>query len=762
MAEFSERLTLLSSQDEAGLSLEIKDNLALLRKKYSDANIRCYHFLTEKEIVIAMDLAIKRPNRALTFLKKEPVLIKLDKAFYPFEPPKAYSNRTDFPAENTPHINPVKEGFPFSICLFRGDAADWFSQHTIIEFVERLRKWMEDAAANDLNKPGDDFEYTRVDQDQHALFFPQQDVIDAIKNYWLKNDGMFGVLLTNYLPKDNNPTEPQNRRISWLISIYDQPIASSAKEQILLNEDQIAGLLFFSKEDHVDGRYITTLPHDVASLITWASNRGIDMRQALDDFIVSPINLQQILPVTFAIKRPRKVINHLGELEFISFFIFPSMIEGEIKIVKDSTVESVALIQKNSVSLAKYLSGYPESARYHEVHYIGLGAVGSKVALHFSRAGLIPKTLIDPDYSLPHNNIRNGIINFPLRKKVDKVEEDIKQLFLGNIDDVYGIKIRPHSILKALTDNPAIFDNPTQLIIDSTASFGVENFLSKKLKSTGSRYARIELADAGEIGFLRVEGANRNPHMGDLMMEVYHLAAKESKISKWLTDNKAARQNHSVLDDVHLGLNCSSDTLIMPDDKVSYHTAAASIGLRSMMINNSDSATLQISLLSNDADQAITINLNIMPVAIVKAVNQPAWQMRLRSGLQEQLIAELNKNKPNETGGIFIGKIDKINHVIYVTSIIPAPPDSKKSPYIFTRGTEGLTKAVMQIRETTGEMLEYVGEWHTHPTGSAKLSPTDQHAIAEIRKVLDLIHYPTCVTIVNNARLHPYIFTKYE
>jgi integrative and conjugative element protein (TIGR02256 family) len=300
------------------------------------------------------------------------------------------------------------------------------------------------------------------------------------------------------------------------------------------------------------------------------------------------------------------------------------------------------------------------------------------------------------------------------------------------------------------------------LIIDSTASFGVENYLIKKLKNTGARYARVELADVGNIGFLRMEGKNRNLRMDDLMMEVYHLSLTQQPLSKWLVDNKIARSKHSVLDEIYLGLNCSSDTLIMPDDKVSYHTAAASIGLRSLMEENADEGSLQISLLDTDSRQSNSLIRKVRPVVIVKAANQPSWQLRLRNGLQEQLMVELDKNKPNETGGIFIGKIDRINKVIYVTDIVPAPPDSKKSPYVFTRGTEGLTNLVKQIREKTGEMLEYVGEWHTHPTGSAKLSETDQHAIGEIRKVLDPIKCPTCVTVVNHSRLHPYIFTKYE
>jgi len=753
---------MLSVHDEAGLSLEIKDSLALLRANYPEANVRCYDFMGENAIVVAMALAIRKPNRAVSFKKKEPVLIKLDKSNYPYDPPKAYTDRTDFPAENTPHINPVKEGQPFSICLFRGDAADWFAQHNILDFVERLRSWMEDAAAGNLNKPEDDFELTRVDQDQHVVFFPQQDVINHIRTYWARENGKAGMLLSNYLGKDDEPNDPKKRRVVWLLNLYDEPIGSVLKQKILLTPDQTGGLILFGNEDFADDRYITKLPHDVATLLAWTTDRHIDLQPSLDGFLSSSLNLGQIIPVTFAIKRPRKVINHLSELEFISFLIFPSLIEGEHRIVADSVVESAALIQKNSIALAKYLSGYPETSRYSEIHYIGLGAVGSKIALHFSRSGLIPKSLIDPDHSLPHNNIRNGIINFPGSKKIDKLEEDIKQLFLGNFDDAFGIKKLPQTILKVLSDNPEIFNDGKQLIIDSTASFGVENYLTKKLKDTGARYARIELADAGNIGFLRMEGINRNPRMDDLMMEVYHLALTEQPLSKWLVDNKIVRSSHSMLDEIYLGLNCSSDTLIMPDDKVSYHTAAASIGLRSLMEENAHEGSLQISLLAAKGGQSNNIIHKVKPVVIVKAVNQPTWQLRLRNALQEQLIDELNKNKPNETGGIFIGKIDRVNKIIYVTGIVPAPPDSKKSPYIFTRGTEGLTKLVKEIREKTGEMLEYVGEWHTHPTGSARLSGTDQYAIGEIRKVLDPINYPTCVTIVNNSRLHPYIFTKYE
>ncbi len=762
MANFSDKLTLLGSQHEARLSLEIKDSLALLRKNYPNANLRCYDF--DGQVGLVMDLDIKRPNRAVDFRKKEPVIIKIDRNSYPFVPPFPYTDRLDFPAENTPHINPVKKGKPYSICLFRGDSSDWFAQHTIVDFVERLRSWMEDAAAGELNKPGDDFEFTRVDQDQHAIFFPQKDVLDALEKSWRGNNGSGGLILSSYVQElDTDPHNPLKKRCTWLLSLTDKPINGILKEDVILNIDQIAGIILFAKEDHVDSRYITKLPENVDELIEWAINRHIDLKTSLEGFKNSSLKQDVIIPITFAIKRPRKVINHISEIEFISFMIFPTQAQDGYEIQSGSLVESAGLIPRNSVALAKYLSGYPDSYEYENIHYVGLGAVGSKVALHFARSGIIPSSLIDPQHSLPHNNIRNGIINLPGVRKIDKLSMDIITLYPLDTEITETMRNYAHPVIKVLKDEPELFSDHRALIVDSSASFGVESLLNSKLKDNGSRYNRIELADKGNLGFLRIEGINRNPRIDDLMMEVYRSALTNDTISAWLNDNKTARSSHSLLDEIYLGLNCSSDTLIMPDDKVSLHASAATLGLRSVMHTKSSDGYLKITILS-DGNKAtmVTEQSQIRPVVVAKCDNRPDWQMRFRNSLTEKLMDELENNKPNETGGILIGRIDRAKKIIYVTDVITAPEDSKKSPYLFTRGVKGLTEQVEKIRSQSGEMLEYVGEWHTHPTGSAKLSGTDQHAIGEIRKVLDPLKYPTCVTIINGSKIHPYIFTKYE
>ncbi|WP_026968219.1 Mov34/MPN/PAD-1 family protein [Algoriphagus terrigena] len=762
MGSFSDGLKLLNPQDEAKLPVNILGSLALLKKKYPASRVRAFE--GPDEFFIAMDLEIRRPNRAVMYHKKEPVLIKLDVKDYPFVAPAPYTDRLDFPAENTPHINPTIKGRPYSLCLFRGDSSDWFSQHTILDFVERLRAWMQDAAEDNLIKPDDDFELTRVDEDQHVIFFPERDVVDIINAEWKENSGSKGMVVANFvINTEDAPKDAGQKEIAWLVRLFQQEIGDLTQASVVTEPKQVPGLILFANADTIDSRYVTRLPHDLESLIVWADERGIDLQNMLAKFAASHLEMGRMFPIVFAIKRPRKVINHLTDLEFISFTIIPVFEEHTKALLLSSSVASAALYRKNSIPLAQYLSGYPSGESYSEVHYIGLGAVGSKIAMHFSRAGLIPKTLIDPDYSLPHNNIRNALINYPGVKKIDKLDSDIKQLYLNNIDNAFDIKKKPKELLNALAEDPELFSDKKQLIIDSTASYGVENFLNRRLKVDGSRYARIELADKGNIGFLRVEGLQRNPRIDDLMMEVYRLAITDKNLSAWLKENHLARASHSLIDEIYLGLNCSTDTLIMPDDKVSLHTAAASIGLRNFNQSPQDSGLLQITKVSDGPLVSLgTEALAVQPVFIVKADNQPEWQLRFRHSLYEYLINELHENRPNETGGIFIGRVDKANKIIYIADILNAPSDSTKSPYMFTRGIEGLSEKVKQIRDKTGDMLEYVGEWHTHPTGSASLSGTDKHAISEIRKILDPIHYPTCITVINGKKIHPYVFTKYE
>ena len=767
MEKFSDKLQQLIPLGEATLPEKLRTSLASLRKEYADSQIKMFAY-SANTIALSFDLTISRPNRDMDFRNREPVLIRIDIRDFPTRCPTAYSDRVDFPADRTPHINPVEEGQPFSICLFRGDSDSWFAQHTLSDFVERLRGWLEDAACGNLNHPDDEFEFMRLDDPKGIMLFPEADALELIKSHWANQGGSAGYAHCRFSGSGNRLTtefQPPDFPVTWLFELQDEPAAREKKSLPSTDAEDsgIAGYVFFPDKDTVDSRYIVTLPKTIDSLVKWAGERGMDIEDFVRENNGGFSELQHLLPLVFAIRRPRKILNHLSDIEFLAFFIELHPGTGGMGLNGGSHVMSVAMIQKNTPKLARKLSARPLSETSGtQIHFVGLGALGSKMALHQVRAGSIPASLTDHDLLLPHNNIRNGLVGQG-HKKVHQLMGDISLIYAGNPSILETIGCYPYKLIDVLNKRNDLLADRHSLVIDSTASYAVEKLLDERLTPNCARYARIEITHGGRLSILRVEGTKRNPRMGDLMAEAYDLALSNGLLSEWLRDNRDERDEHPLGDEVCLGLSCSSDTLVLPDDKVSLHASAASLGLGKVTGGALDAGLLHVNFLNEDSDWLFkSLVKEVKPFTAVKAENNPGWQVRFKNGLHEQLTRELGAFRPLETGGVLIGRIDRTSKTVYVTRLLTAPADSQRSASRFVRGADGLTEAVGEVRDKSGAMLDYVGEWHTHPSGGSRLSETDKRAISEIRETLDPMRYPTIVVIVTERKVAPYIFTKYE
>ena len=67
-------------------------------------------------------------------------------------------------------------------------------------------------------------------------------------------------------------------------------------------------------------------------------------------------------------------------------------------------------------------------------------------------------------------------------------------------------------------------------------------------------------------------------------------------------------------------------------------------------------------------------------------------------------------------------------------------------------------QALEQVKQRTGGLLTYVGEWHSHPMGGSDLSATDKEAVINLRAILDRAGLPTLVTIVTPHEIRPHLF----
>jgi hypothetical protein len=94
---------------------------------------------------------------------------------------------------------------------------------------------------------------------------------------------------------------------------------------------------------------------------------------------------------------------------------------------------------------------------------------------------------------------------------------------------------------------------------------------------------RCEIADLGRLGILSVEGAGRNPRLDDLQVHLLDHARRDLAVSAWLARHRVETEQDRgpALEEIGLGIGCSSTTMRLRDDLVALHAANFASALRS-------------------------------------------------------------------------------------------------------------------------------------------------------------------------------------
>jgi proteasome lid subunit RPN8/RPN11 len=87
------------------------------------------------------------------------------------------------------------------------------------------------------------------------------------------------------------------------------------------------------------------------------------------------------------------------------------------------------------------------------------------------------------------------------------------------------------------------------------------------------------------------------------------------------------------------------------------------------------------------------------------------------------------------------------------------PPDSEGTYSGFRRGTRRLPQTVNRIKKASGDLLGFVGDWHTHPRGSGRISSTDVNAMMRTKRDFDTAGMPTFILIVSHKGFNAYVST---
>lgn len=762
---------------ESTLSKKIQQDLKLLRKHFSDEKVIVYEGLIKESIFICFPVKISIPTRGvvnnINIHETEPVFLVLHKELYPFEAPLAFSDRKDFPCEDLPHLNPYPPGFPASFCLHRGNINDWFAEHGIIDFVERIRAWLEDAVANKLIRKNDEFEFTRINDAIGYTIFDEKRVIDFLKSKLTKsilNKGFIFTLQEINFGSEFDPIIKKNKIFFRLIHpVNEDEIADSIKNIYSRNQlaeenkfipKQVLGIFAYSVKDIVNQKYFGQIPNRISDFLNWTDSLNIPLREAVGKYLSEKMHLIASIPFSIIIKRPQKVIRHLSEYEILNFVIYAGEDFNPLnqELNPDSPVYTLDHRNPLTFNLAIELSSLNISTYKEKVLVIGCGALGSKISMHLVRSGQNNITFVDNDELSPHNLIRHALLGLNLGKnKAEQMKAESDWLYME--DPSKNFIAVPDSILKAINEKKVDL-NKFDLIIDTSVSNSVFNLLTENDLKPKNVLCHSELAYNGKYGNLFIEGLNRNPRIDDLQIYLFNLSINREDISIWLRKDLDERSEiTSANEEIMVGMSCNSDTIKLSDEIISFHASVASNGIR---INNSSKnkhGIIQLSKIDENSIYPFSVErMEVLPIKIIKFENHVQWQIRLFDGMEEKIQVLFKADLPNETGGLLVGHVNLKRKIVYITDITSAPPDSKKSPYLFVRGKQDVSEMIKGIRFKSGGLIDFVGEWHTHPNGGAKLSETDIQAINELRKFLDPIPYPTIILIYNNKKIHPYIY----
>lgn len=101
----------------------------------------------------------------------------------------------------------------------------------------------------------------------------------------------------------------------------------------------------------------------------------------------------------------------------------------------------------------------------------------------------------------------------------------------------------------------------------------------------------------------------------------------------------------------------------------------------------------------------------------------------------KSMITVLKKHYPNEFGGILLG----IRRNAQLTIVdFKEPVNYEITRTKFVRKNDELNQYLADAYHKSNGLLEYLGEWHSHPNGSANFSDDDKKTMLKIADDIDV------------------------
>ncbi|EOU1913123.1 thiamine biosynthesis protein ThiF [Clostridium perfringens] len=728
-------------------------------------NITIYK-LNINSVIIRLELKINLPSRRslmeFDIKEFEPIKLLCSTNEIKYKAPLVFSDRNDFPVEKLPHTLAMGLNYSY-ICLHRGNIDDWYIDHSVEDFVNRIRFWFSDAACNNLIKPGDDFEPMINYTETGNIVYSYNKLTKFIEEYWSNNNEKNGFAYA--MCCFNNKEESEHLNINeesfsvQILEVFEKENLTSLLQKLnrerIKNKNVFLGIVGWGQKNSKYNEYFKLINITLEELYEFNKKIGIDLKRALN--ILKDKKIPNIIALISAINRPSKVIGFEKNIEFINFlFKIKKVNEFNVNKIKE---DGKALVVKHLEPLTRNLAANISTLsckKNPKILFVGAGALGSKIIFHLARNGYTDISVVDNDILVPHNLVRHALFADSISK--NKAKEIINKL--NNIyimDKNKNFKYYSESFINfAINTDLSIYD----VLIDCSASKSVFSFISEYSKKLPALVIRAELANKGKLGLVLKENINRNLKIDDIQVSLFNYALSNTEVAEWLKNYQNLKENFegAQFEDITIGMGCNTNTMKISDNIISYHAAIFSSYIKKHITNDIQNGEFLISYF--DENNLSENYCKIISVQDFISVNtsENNWTTKIYRKAYERILNELNNSKPNETGGILLGNINKNNKTIYVTDIY-IPKDSKYGPYLFTKGSYGTKEYLEHVLKSTGNIINYVGDWHTHPESSTNMSSKDKKSLLELKEYLKEYSYPAHIMIFNEKDISSYVIS---
>ena len=694
------------------------------------------------EEIVVLEVDVEVPQRPTHDIKHTEQLATI---FFEADQqqPEVLSLRPDFPS--VPHLNLRSTEFPRSLCLYDRPYYEIKLHWTVPSFLERIREWLAQTAKGELHGG---------DQPLEPLIFGSVWDFVLPDHLLIKEwDGTPEWLTVQIVPRDSRMftaiAVPWNEDVQDGVAFVALVVSCLPQTHGVIRRtpSTIEELHEFTAPVGLD--LVGTLR---TALKEWMQNRNHEFRQVLE---ARPI---------FVIRLPKTRVQE-GEVETVEFRTFASstpvkdvgvdvgvweLNQGEpgflLKYDETKRGASTGVVSFNtraafSRSIAAQVNGIAMAVPT-KIAAVGVGALGSQVISNLVRAGFGEWTLVDHDLLLPHNLGRHALEGFALGlHKASALAQVLNATIYGD-DIARSIVIdvlHPGQEAKALE---SAFSE-AEIILDMSASVSVARHLSRDLDVTGRRIS-LFLNPSGTALTLLAEDADRQVSLESLEMQLYRAIAENPALDGLLATSGGLRT----------GQTCRDVTVPIPQNLVALHAAIGSHSIREALATKD----ARICIWRTEVP-AFTVSVTHIDTVKAEQHQVGTWAIVTDAGVSTKLRELRRQRLPKETGGVLIGAHDVGRRVIYLVDALPSPPDSEELPTAYIRGSQGLAEGVRNISDSTDGMLQYIGEWHSHPAASSvKPSPRDEKLLAWVGEIMDQDGLPGVMAIVGDeGRLATYL-----